>query len=111
MAVLPRLTRRLLLEERQGAPDGGGGYGESWVVLGTLAAEVTPRSVGRELSAGRTTARMGFRIVVRAAAEGSPARPRAGQRLRAGARIWDVLAVSEADAEGRYLRIEAEERQ
>ena len=46
---------------------------------------------------------------MRGAPVGAASRPRADQRLREGARVYDILTVSERDAGGRYLEILAEE--
>lgn len=107
----PRLARQLTLEDRQRVPDGAGGYAEAWVPLGTLWAAVDARS-GRAVAgpAGQQS-RLGLRITVRAAAEGSPARPVPGQRLREGARVFAVHAVGESRAGALYLDLHAEEEQ
>lgn len=105
----PRLNRALALEEASRVADGAGGYATSWFALGTLWAEVKP-GTGRE-RAGEfvTLATVPYRITVRAAPPGSPSRPRPEQRLRDGSRIFRILAVSEADAAGRYLACFAHE--
>ena len=105
----PRLTRKLTLEERQRAPDGMGGFDGAWVALGTVWAELRPRS-GREGDVGGLAAqRQPWRIVLRAAPAGAPSRPRADQRFREGARVFNILSVAEADADARYLICTAEE--
>jgi head-tail adaptor len=101
----PRLNRTLLLETPARVADGAGGFAESWTVLGQVWAEVSLRS-GRE-KAGFSTAR--FRIVVRGAPQGSTMRPRPDQRFREGTRVFRIEAVSERDAEGRYLTCYANE--
>jgi SPP1 family predicted phage head-tail adaptor len=104
-----RLTRRLTLETREVAPDGSGGQVVSWRAEGELWAEVTART-GREVFAGaRPVSRVTWRILVRSAPVGAVSRPRADQRLREGGRVFDILAVAEADPAGRYLEIVAEE--
>ena len=50
-----------------------------------------------------------FRIFLRAAAQGSPQRPRPDQRLTEGSRIFTILTVSEADPAGAYLVCHARE--
>lgn len=99
----PRLTRQLVLETAERSQDGAGGYSETWQELGTLWAELRPKS-GRlvngqvgELSSG------GFKVTIRGAAQGQESRPRAGQRFRAGARVFRIESVTEADAQARYL--------
>lgn len=100
---LPHLRRRLLLEEPERLPDGAGGFAETWLTLGTLWAEVTPLH-GREVASGGTLlSENGHRIVIRAAPEGAAMRPRPDQRLRDGARIFTILAVTERDPGGRFL--------
>jgi len=105
----PRLTRPLMLEEAQQLPDGAGGFLRDWVALGTLWADVKP-GAGRE-RAGETAslATIPYRITVRAAPQGAASRPRPDQRFRDGARLFRILAVSEADAGGHYLRCVAQE--
>ncbi len=105
----PVLDRRLVLETPQQIPDGAGGYQTSWVALGTLWAQIRP-GTGRETRGpAAPMSRVPYRIVLRAASPGSDARPRAGQRLREGGRLFAVLAVAEADPAGRYLTVQAEE--
>ena len=95
----PRLTRLLTLETPARVADGAGGFAENWTVLGRLWAEVTLRT-GRE-SGGFSKSR--FRILVRAAPQGSTMRPGPDQRFRDGDRVFRIEAVSERDPEGRYL--------
>jgi head-tail adaptor len=109
MAGLPNLTRRLVLETPERAADGAGGHTETWVPLGTLWAGMTALA-GREQAAGQgPVSRVAWRIVLRAAPPGSPARPRPGQRLTEGARHFAITAVAEGDVTGRYLTVFADE--
>ena len=105
----PRLNRKLILEEAQRVPDGAGGYALTWVALGTLWARIEP-GTGRE-RAGEfvTLSQVPYRITVRAAVQGAPSRPRPEQRLRDGARIFRITAVTEEDPEGHYLTCFAQE--
>lgn len=104
-----RMTRKLVLEERQDIPDGAGGYRLGWTGLGTLWAEVQLRS-GRDTRVGPTSvSSSSYKIKVRAAPMGSPSRPRADMRFREGERLFRIQAVSEADATGRSLICFAEE--
>lgn len=105
----PRLTRQLVLESAERLGDGAGGYRRDWLALGTLWAEVLPAGApAREGEAAATTA-LALRIRLRASPQGSPARPRVGQRFREGERIYAILGVTEDDAGGRYLRCHARE--
>lgn len=98
-----RLTRPLVLEAADRVADGAGGFARTWVARGVVWAAVEVRA-GGDGEAGEI--RLGaapHRITVRAAPEGSPQRPVAGQRFREGTRIFAIEAVSERDAGGRYL--------
>ncbi len=107
MAV--HLNRKLVLEEAQRTSDGAGGYVESWTALGTLWAEIKSGS-GRETSEDfLTVSRVSMTITVRGAPVGSKRRPKPEQRFVEGGRIFTILAVSEADAQGHYLTCTARE--
>ena len=99
----PVLSRRLVLETPVRVPDGAGGVIESWASLGTLWAEVRPRTGRERAQAGEPVSTMGYRIVVRGAAVGSVQRPAPEQRFRDGARLYLIRAVAEQDPAGRYL--------
>ncbi len=105
----PRLNRALVLEAPQNVSDGAGGFDRLWMPQGTVWAEVTART-GRvtrgEAGPHSVTA---YRMVVRGAPVGDPARPEAGQRFRDGSRVWRIEAVAERDPEGRYLTCFTEE--
>jgi head-tail adaptor len=105
----PRLTRRLVLEERESLPDGAGGFAVSWRAVGSLWADVAPRTGREDFIAAQTRPRMRHRIVVRGAPVGAPSRPRTDQRLREGERIFNILTVTESDPAGRFLEVIAEE--
>lgn len=97
------LNRPLVLETLSAVPDGAGGQVKSWTALGTLWAEVVAGS-GREGAAEEViTALVPYRITVRGAPPGSPARPRTDMRFREGARLFRILAVTERDPAGAYL--------
>lgn len=105
----PVLNRKLTLEEPQRAPDGAGGFNETWVALGELWAEVKA-GTGNEKAADHVTlSSISFRITVRAAPHEAPSRPKPEQRFRAGNRIFRILAVSEADLGAQYLTCFAKE--
>jgi head-tail adaptor len=101
--MTPALTRMLTLEAPSRTPDGAGGFTETWAALGTLWAEVTP-GTGREAELSELpVATVPLKITVRAAPHGAPSRPAPGQRLRDGARIFRILAVTEAEPRARFL--------
>lgn len=98
------LNRRLQLEAGARLQDGAGGFARNWKPLGTLWAEVRPRS-GRMTSdsdAGSLSV-AGFQVIVRASPVGHSARPVAGQRFRMGTRIFRINAVTEDEPAVRYL--------
>lgn len=100
-----RLSRPLVLEVPVRLADGAGGFVPGWEVRGTLWAEVVARRGGE----GAGVARASYRITVRAASQGAPSRPLAGQRLRDGARLFAIAAVTESAAGPGYLTLWAEE--
>jgi len=106
---LPRLNRHLVLEAKNRVPDGLGGYTEAWVALGELWAEITPKSGRERQDSGLTVSTVTYKIVVRAAPYGAPSRPVPEQRLRDGARIFLIQAVTEYDHDARYITCFAEE--
>ncbi|MFD3191055.1 head-tail adaptor protein [Sedimentitalea sp. HM32M-2] len=106
---LPRLNRRLVLEAPQRVPDNAGGYSENWIGLGELWAEVRPKTGRERAEAGISVASVPFDIIVRAAPQGSAARPRPEQRFRDGSRLFRIRAVAEHDWDGRFLTCFADE--
>jgi len=99
----PALNRALVLEEKTRVADGAGGFSETWVALGTLWAGLragTGRETGKDFV---TVSRVPYKITVRAAPHEAASRPKADQRFREGARIFTVLAVTEAGTDGRFL--------
>lgn len=100
MTQPPNLTRKLVLEDPQRAPDGAGGYIETWVALGTLWAEV--KSLSGRL-AGDSVSLQKYRITLRASPEGFASRPRPDQRFRDNDRLYRIDAVAENGPDARYL--------
>ncbi len=109
MSRAPNLTRALVLESPVTLPDGAGGFATTWQGLGTLWAEIRAGSGRERFAALGPQGEVRLRILVRAAPVGSDARPRPDQRFREGTRIFRILAVAEADLQGRYLICTAQE--
>lgn len=105
----PVLNRQFVLETPVQLPDGAGGYSTTWTPLGTVWGEAKPGSGREARGASVPLSRVPYKITVRAALTGSSARPKANQRLREGDRIFVILAVTEADRDGRYLTLNAQE--
>jgi len=100
---VPLLTRRLILEGPVQVADGAGGFERGWGVLGTLWAEVVP-GAGRETAGEEVVlAAVAYRITVRGAPAGATSRPVPGQRFRDGARVFQIVAVTEFDPGGRFM--------
>lgn len=106
---IPRLTRKLVLEQLARTPDGGGGLVEEWVGLGSHWAALRPVAAREVVAGERPVSRVTHELTVRAAPPGSPRRPAADQRFRLGSRVFAIRGVAEADPEGAYLRVWVEE--
>lgn len=103
------LNRRLVLEAPDQVSDGAGGFDEVWQALGTLWAEIRPRSGRVATGEAGAVSVSGFRITVRAAPVGHSDRPVPGQRFAMGARTFRIESVTEQEPRGLYLICEAEE--
>ena len=99
---MKRLGRKLELEGRVRGADGSGGFTGGWATLGTLWGAVEPSTGRLERGEDAARSRGSYRVTVRAVPEGSSARPAAGQRFRAGARVLAIRAVLDT-ADARYL--------
>lgn len=107
----PSLNVELALEDGQRVPDGMGGHRLIWKRLGTLWAAMEARS-GREMGQGvGMVSVVQWRITVRGAVAGDPRRPRPGQRLSQGPRVFRIEAVAERDPHGRWLDCWAREEE
>ncbi|SLN54487.1 head-tail adaptor protein [Roseisalinus antarcticus] len=107
--VRPILNRKLVLEAPDRSPDGAGGFAVTWVPLGQLWAEIDARTGAETKGPGAAMSRLRLKITTRAAPHGAASRPKAGQRLREGARLYRILAVGESDRWAQYLVCHAEE--
>lgn len=103
------LRHRLTLEALASGPDAAGGWIESWTPIAAHFAAIRPASGAEVRSGSQQAQRVTHRILVRAAPESGAVRPRADQRFRAGARIFDIKAVFERDGRGRLLTCLCEE--
>ncbi len=107
----PHLNRRLVLEAPVRVDDGAGGFALTWVQQGVLWGEVVAGSGSDSAGVEVSLSKVPYRITVRGAAVGSPARPRPDQRLTDGTRVFVILAVTERDASGLYLTCFAREEE
>lgn len=106
---MPRLNRRLTLENPERVSDGAGGFVETWVSLGVLWADVSARTGRETLASNAPVSMVPYTIVVRGALVGDPQRPVPEQRFRDGSRLFHIRSVAERDPEGRYLICMADE--
>lgn len=109
MTAHPRLSVPLVLETPQRVADGMGGYRIAWQALGVLHGDLRAGSGGVSPAEVGPQSVVSWRIHLRGAPDGDPRRPRAGQRLRMGQRLFVIDAVAEADPAGRYLFCIAQE--
>lgn len=105
----PKLNRRLQLLVPYRTRDDAGGHITTWQVAGVHWAEVNARTGNETESGGLNVSKANYKIVLRSAPLGAPSRPVAGQRLREGDRTFEILAVTDLDAEMRYLACFAKE--
>ncbi|MDC0737532.1 head-tail adaptor protein [Cognatishimia sp. SS12] len=105
----PRLNRALTLEAPARQADGAGGFAQGWDALGQQWCALSGAGAHRLARGGATLTLSHYRITLRASPVGSAMRPVPGQRFRDGSRIFDILAVQEADPDGRYLVCDAQE--
>lgn len=97
------LGRLVTLEEFVAAPDGGGGSVGAWRALGRFWARLDPVSPGALRVGEAEQPTLTHRATVRWRPDGAPSRPRPGQRLREGVRVFAVEGVAEIDAGRRWL--------
>lgn len=105
----PLLNRQLILESPDGVPDGLGGRQGGWTERGRHWAEVRTKGAGIRQDNGREIAENRATILIRSSLPGADSRPRASDRFREGARIFEILTVAEAGTEGRFLICETRE--
>jgi len=105
---MKRLSRKLELEGLARITNGSGGFTGEWSPLGIHWGAVDPISGRMERGDGHSRSRVAYKITVRAVPPTSSARPKAGQRFREGARIYDIRSVLQS-SDARYLNCIAEE--
>lgn len=96
-------TRRLIRQVEVRTPDGAGGYTNIWEERGALWADVDVRSGSLRVTELGEVPRLRVKITTHALPQDHEGRPVSGDRLRDGARLYEVEAVHEEDRRGRYL--------
>ncbi|MGE0750265.1 MAG: phage head closure protein [Variibacter sp.] len=105
MTGIGRLRERVTLEAPVETADGAGGVTRSYAAQATLWAELVPLSARGSLVADASGATITHRFTIRSGVDVTTR-----HRLRLGARVFDVVAVRDGDAQRRLMLIEARER-
>jgi SPP1 family predicted phage head-tail adaptor len=93
-----RLTARLLLEAPVATEDGQGGANIVFAEVARVWALVEPKAFGEELKGPGLVSEVTHQVTLRARGDLT-----SGQRLRKGARIFDILALRDLDETGRFV--------
>src|SRR5690606_1569352 len=92
------LRTRLVLQAVTSVPDGLGGFTESWSDVATVFARIEPAAADSRFGAGQTLEAVTHRITLRRRGDVA-----ADMRFAGGGRIFQIVAVHDPDASGRYL--------
>lgn len=93
-----RLRTELALEAPAQAPDGAGGFAESWTEIALVFAEIEPLAARDRFGAAQTLEEVSHRITMRHRGD-----LRSGMRLVNGGRRFLIRTVHDPDETGRYL--------
>jgi SPP1 family predicted phage head-tail adaptor len=99
------LRTRLVLEQPVETPDGAGGVARGYASVATLWAALVPVSAQGDVVADSLGDDVTHRLVIRFRSDVTTR-----HRLRAGARIFRIVALRDQDGRGRFLAIDAQER-
>ena len=99
------LRRRITVEAATRSPDGAGGVTAAWTTLTSLWAAIHPRHGSEAFDAGRVEGRISHDIWIRPRTDIIP-----GQRIRLGARLFNIRAVLVPDQIVNRMRLICEER-
>ena len=103
---MPSLRRLAVLEAPARLPDGAGGFERSWTPLARHRVALAPASGAESAEASQQASRVTHRLTLRASAS---LIPRADQRFRIGARLFDIRAVFQSGGRGQFLTCLCEE--
>ncbi len=92
-----RLTARLLLEAPEATDDGQGGADVVFAEVARVLALIEPRSFAEEIKGPGLVSAVTHQVTLRARDDLRP-----GQRLRKGARAFEILALRDLDETGRF---------
>jgi SPP1 family predicted phage head-tail adaptor len=105
MTAPGELRTRLVLEQPVDTPDGSGGVTRSYASVTTLWAALIPIAARAEVVADSLADTITHRVVIRSRTDVTTR-----HRLRAGARVFRIVASRDQDGRGRFLEIDAQER-
>jgi SPP1 family predicted phage head-tail adaptor len=104
VSAIGKFRHRLTLVEPDETPDGMGGVARTWNSLGEVWAAIEPVSANDMVAADRRLGRITHRVTIRRRSEITLA-----HRLLLGQRVFVLLAVRDADEQGRFLECLVEE--
>lgn len=93
-----RLRIELALQAPAQAPDGAGGFSESWTEIALVFAEIEPLAARDRFGAAQTLEEVSHRITMRHRGD-----VRSGMRFAKGSRRFLIRTVHDPDETGRYL--------
>lgn len=99
------LRHKLTLEAPTRTGDGGGGAEVSWSPVDEVWARIEARSGAETVTAEKRASRLSHTVTLRWRADLDPT-----QRLRLGARVLEIEAVSDPDGRRRWLQCRCTER-
>ena len=99
------LRHRLILETSVRVPDGGGGADRTWQTLAEIWAAISPHRGTETIVAEAVSGRVLLAIHIRYRSDITPA-----MRFRFDTRIFEILAVFDADDRRRFLKCLVQER-
>lgn len=105
MTAPGELRARLVLEQPVETPDGAGGVARTYAGVATLWAALIPIAARGEVVADSLGDDVTHRVVIRFRSDVTTR-----HRLRAGERIFRIVALRDQDGRGRFLEIDAQER-
>lgn len=100
-----RFNRQLSLENEVDVPDGMGGFSRSFQPVGTVWANICPKSAKQQVEGANLVANVTHEITIRFQAQ-----VRTGSRFITGTRRFDVVAMRDLDETRRYLVCDCQER-
>jgi SPP1 family predicted phage head-tail adaptor len=102
--MLGTLDQRIALQVNTLAPDGGGGYTESWQTYAVVWAKIVPLGAGDTFGSDRLESRVRHRVMLRRRDD-----IMAGHRLAVDSRTLKVHAVFNQDVRAQFMTLLCEE--